>query len=49
MGINKSRIHLSWFGEELVLNRCSDGVECPEEEHSKNRRAELKVQKEPID
>lgn len=43
-GIPLSRIKLSWFGEELVLNRCSDGVECPEEEHSKNRRAELKVQ-----
>lgn len=46
-GISASRIHLSWFGEELVLNRCSDGVECPEEEHSLNRRAELKVQLEP--
>lgn len=43
-GIAASRIELTWFGEELVLNRCSDGVECPEEEHSKNRRAELKVQ-----
>ncbi len=48
-GIAASRIHLSWFGEELVLNRCSDGVECPEEEHSKNRRGEVKVQREPID
>lgn len=48
-GIALSRIHLSWFGEELVLNRCSDGVECPEEEHSRNRRGEVKVQKEPVD
>lgn len=43
-GIDKSRIEAVGFGEELILNRCSDGVVCPEEEHSKNRRAELKVQ-----
>jgi outer membrane protein OmpA-like peptidoglycan-associated protein len=48
-GIPASRIEVTWFGEELILNRCSDGVECPEEEHSMNRRAELKVQKEPVD
>jgi outer membrane protein OmpA-like peptidoglycan-associated protein len=48
-GIPASRIILNWFGEELILNRCSDGVECPEEEHSKNRRAELKVQKTLIE
>jgi len=44
-GIDKSRITAIGFGEELILNRCSDGVVCPEEEHSKNRRAELKVQR----
>jgi outer membrane protein OmpA-like peptidoglycan-associated protein len=43
-GIDRRRIEAVGFGEELVLNRCSDGVECPEEEHEKNRRAELKVQ-----
>ena len=48
-GISAKRMELTWFGEELILNRCSDGVECPEEEHSRNRRAEIKVQKEPID
>lgn len=47
-GIAASRIEINWFGEELILNNCSDGVQCPEEEHSKNRRAELKVQKAPI-
>ena len=47
-GIKKSRIEINWFGEELILNQCSDGVECAEEEHSKNRRAEFKVQKKPI-
>lgn len=44
-GVDKSRITAVGFGEELILNRCSDGVVCPEEEHSKNRRAELKVQR----
>jgi outer membrane protein OmpA-like peptidoglycan-associated protein/tetratricopeptide (TPR) repeat protein len=44
-GIAKSRITARGFGEELILNRCSDGVECTEEEHSLNRRAEIKIQR----
>lgn len=43
-GIARNRITARGFGEELILNRCSDGVECSEEDHSKNRRVELKVQ-----
>jgi outer membrane protein OmpA-like peptidoglycan-associated protein/tetratricopeptide (TPR) repeat protein len=43
-GIQRSRIESTGFGEELVLNKCSDGVECSEEEHGLNRRAEIKVQ-----
>lgn len=43
-GINKSRIEAHGFGEELILNKCSDGVECSDEEHSLNRRAEIKIQ-----
>ena len=43
-GISKSRINGTAFGEALLLNQCSDGVECGEEDHSQNRRAELKVQ-----
>lgn len=43
-GIAPSRIQAFGFGEELILNLCSDGVECSDEEHSKNRRAEIKVQ-----
>ncbi|MBS1542729.1 MAG: OmpA family protein [Bacteroidetes bacterium] len=45
-GIAPSRIMAKGFGETLILNHCSEGVECPEEEHAKNRRAELKVQQE---
>lgn len=44
-GVPRNRMDAKGFGEELVLNRCSDGVECSEEEHSKNRRAELKIQR----
>lgn len=43
-GIQPSRIEAIGFGEELILNKCSDGVECTDEEHSRNRRAEVKVQ-----
>jgi outer membrane protein OmpA-like peptidoglycan-associated protein/tetratricopeptide (TPR) repeat protein len=43
-GITGDRIQAFGFGEELILNTCSDGVECTDEEHSKNRRGEIKVQ-----
>ncbi|MEQ8881377.1 MAG: OmpA family protein [Cyclobacteriaceae bacterium] len=43
-GIKEDRIDWFGFGEQLLLNRCSDGVECDEEDHSKNRRAELKIE-----
>lgn len=42
--IDVKRIQAFGFGEELILNTCSDGVECSDEEHSLNRRAEIKVQ-----
>ena len=43
-GIQRARIVAVGFGEKLPLNRCSDGTECTEDEHSRNRRAEIKVQ-----
>jgi outer membrane protein OmpA-like peptidoglycan-associated protein len=43
-GISVERIESVGFGEELILNRCSDGVICDEDEHARNRRAEVKVQ-----
>jgi outer membrane protein OmpA-like peptidoglycan-associated protein len=48
-GVSRTRITARGFGEDLIINRCSDGVECSEEEHSKNRRVELKVQHHPIE
>jgi outer membrane protein OmpA-like peptidoglycan-associated protein/tetratricopeptide (TPR) repeat protein len=43
-GVAKSRITARGFGETLLLNRCIDGVDCEEVEHSKNRRAEIKIE-----
>ncbi len=43
-GISAKRIEAIGFGEELILNQCSDGVECTDEDHALNRRAELKIQ-----
>ena len=43
-GISSSRIKSNGFGELLILNRCVDGVNCKEIEHSENRRAELKIE-----
>ncbi|HLF32627.1 MAG TPA: carboxypeptidase regulatory-like domain-containing protein [Cyclobacteriaceae bacterium] len=37
------RIITRGFGEALLINRCVDGVNCEEIEHSQNRRADLKV------
>jgi outer membrane protein OmpA-like peptidoglycan-associated protein/tetratricopeptide (TPR) repeat protein len=43
-GVPASRITAIGFGEELLLNQCSNGVICHDDEHAKNRRAELKIQ-----
>ncbi len=40
-GIKKNRIIAQSFGETNLTNRCSDGVECSEEEHQANRRTEF--------
>jgi outer membrane protein OmpA-like peptidoglycan-associated protein len=43
-GIDGARVDTRGFGELLILNRCVDGVNCREIEHSINRRAELKIE-----
>ena len=45
-GISDDRLISRGFGEELIINRCSDAIHCQEEDHSKNRRAELKIETE---
>lgn len=42
-GIDKKRLIAIGYGETKLLNQCKDGVECPEEEHAKNRRTEFKI------
>ncbi|HOW32382.1 MAG TPA: hypothetical protein PLP88_12530, partial [Bacteroidales bacterium] len=42
-GIDKSRITAKGYGEHQLTNKCSDGVNCTEEEHQANRRTEFKI------
>lgn len=42
-GIPRSRIIAEGYGESQLLNRCSDGVNCSEQEHAINRRTEAKL------
>lgn len=38
-GIDNSRLTAKGYGESQLVNHCSDGVECTEEEHQLNRRS----------
>lgn len=42
-GINSNRLIAQGYGETKLVNNCSNGVDCPEEEHAKNRRTEFRV------
>ncbi len=42
-GISKSRISGKGYGETQLVNKCSNGVKCTEEEHQLNRRSEFIV------
>ena len=42
-GIAEERIVAKGYGETKLLNGCSNGVECTEEEHQLNRRTEFKI------
>ncbi|GAB1858519.1 hypothetical protein MHTCC0001_33580 [Flavobacteriaceae bacterium MHTCC 0001] len=42
-GISRSRLSAKGYGETRLVNRCSNGVECSETEHKKNRRTEFRV------
>lgn len=42
-GINTERIIAKGFGETKLLNNCTDGVICSDDEHAVNRRLEFKL------
>ncbi|TNE50067.1 MAG: hypothetical protein EP344_17510 [Bacteroidetes bacterium] len=42
-GIDPERIVAVGQGEKFILNRCKNGVDCPDEEHRFNRRTEFKI------
>jgi outer membrane protein OmpA-like peptidoglycan-associated protein len=44
-GISKDRLSGKGYGETKLVNNCSDGVICSEEEHTKNRRSEFIIKK----
>ena len=44
-GISASRLTPKGYGEAILRNHCSDGVDCPEDAHQDNRRTEVKILK----
>ncbi len=42
-GIAEERIVAKGYGESVILNRCTNGVRCSDEEHRFNRRTEFKI------
>lgn len=42
-GVEASRLTSKGYGEDQLVNNCSDGVECTEEAHQANRRSEFIV------
>lgn len=42
-GISRSRLTAKGYGETRLVNRCSNGVDCSDTEHQRNRRTEFRV------
>lgn len=42
-GIDLERLKAKGYGEEQLVNRCTNGVNCTEKEHQRNRRTALKI------
>ena len=42
-GISRVRMMATGYGESMLVNKCTDGVICTENEHQRNRRTEFKV------
>jgi len=42
-GVDLSRVRARGYGETRLDNACSDGVECNERQHQRNRRTEIQI------
>ncbi|TNF47531.1 MAG: OmpA family protein [Bacteroidetes bacterium] len=42
-GVKKNQIVAKGYGETQLINKCKNGVECPEDLHQENRRTEVKI------
>ncbi|MBT8272226.1 MAG: OmpA family protein [Bacteroidia bacterium] len=42
-GVSRSRLSAKGYGESRLVNRCSNGVDCSQNEHQRNRRTEFRV------
>lgn len=42
-GIDKNRLIAKGYGESKLVNKCSNGITCSEEEHQQNRRTEFTI------
>lgn len=43
-GMDRKQVEkMEWAGETMLMNKCSDGSNCTEEDHQKNRRTEIRV------
>ncbi|MDG5492571.1 OmpA family protein [Psychroserpens sp. SPM9] len=42
-GISRSRLSAKGYGETRLTNRCSNGSDCSEEQHRRNRRTEFRI------
>lgn len=42
-GVDPKRLQWRGYGESMLVNNCGNGVNCPEEEHQKNRRTEFQI------
>ena len=42
-GIDPKRIRAKGYGESILMNHCSNGVTCSDEEHEENRRTEFMI------
>ena len=43
LGVSKDKVTAIGKGENEILNKCTDGINCAEEEHAINRRTEIKI------